>query len=424
MRAMTSRLSATKTAHRALAVLAFGACVYFAFHGVRTALRPEGSDFTIYWEAGRAILSGTDPSAVRGYIYLPFFALCMAPFACLPQAAAIVVWQILSLAALVWIARASIALVRAEGLATPAWLAWAPLVCVLRLADSNFVNGQTNLLLFAAVVAGLLAWRRGRDTRAGVWIGFAAALKIVPAFFLVNLVIRRAWKVVASLAITALLCVFVVPAIAPGWSENLAQLGGWWRVQTSPYVEGGDALLERREYVPGQSLTATAYRLLAKTPATSRGSDGPTAELVDLDPATVQWIVRALQAAWLALIVGAIARSRRDARPGAWLREVSIGICGALTLAPLVHKAHMVWLILPFTLLLAGAPTDLATGARRARWISIGLGFALIALTTPTLLGRVAATSFLSFNTVFFGLQCLLAALCIDVFGARRAQRA
>lgn len=407
-------------AHRVITFLAFAACVYFAIHGVRTALRPEGSDFTIYWKAGRAILEGTAPSRVEGYIYLPFFALCMVPFAWMPLAAAIVVWQVLSFAALAWIARASIALVRAEGLATPAWLAWAPLVFVLRLADSNFTNGQTNLLVFAAVVAGFVAWRHGRATCAGAWIGFAAALKIVPAFFVLNLVARRAWKIIASIAITALVCVFVVPMIAPGWSANVAELTRFWRVQTTPYVQGGDALLERREYVPGQSLTATAYRLLSKTPATSRGDDGPTAEIVDLAPSTVQWIVRGLQLVWFALIVAAIARSRRDARAGAWLREVSIAVCGALTLAPLVHKAHMVWLILPLTLLLSGAPGDLSKGAKRARWTLLVLGFALIGLTTPTLLGRVAATSFLSFNTVFFGLQCVFAALCIDVFGATR----
>lgn len=405
-------------AHRAIHLLALAACVWFAVHGALAAFNPDGSDVTIYYKAGRAMLEGRDPNAVYGFIYLPFFALCMAPIALLPYAVAAIAWQVASLAALVWIARACIDLVRDDGLPTPEWLSWAPLVCVLRLADSNFGNGQVNLLILAVVVAGARAWIRGRERSAGAWIGFAAALKILPAFLAIVFALRRAWAACAACAITALALVFLAPAVATGLRGNLTQIEGWWRGQTQPYLAGGDELLQRREYLPGQSLTPVVYRLLTRTPATALGNDGPSVNVADLDPESAKWAVRAAQVLYLALVVASILHARRAAGPGggARLRELSIAICGALTLAPLVHKAHMVWLIVPYALLLAGAPPSLSRRARTVRWTLVALSFALCGLTTPAIFGRAIATSVLSHNAVFFGLQCAFAALLVDTW--------
>lgn len=448
--------------HAWVRLLLLGACVYFAVHGVRTTLKPYGSDFSIYWKAGRAVLDGGDPYDVFGFIYLPVFAVAMVPFALLPQAAAIVAWQLASFAALVYVLRASVRLVEHDGAPAPRYLAWLPLLFVLRLVDSNFANGQVNLLVFAAVTMGAESWRAAQAARdgrvvsqalvaasrpgvggpddersayarrhwmlGGQWIGFATALKIVPGFVALHALMRGAWRAVITTVATSLVVVLLAPVPALGWNGNVAGLRRWWHETTAPYVAGGEELLDAREYLPGQSLTACAYRLLSKTPATSRGDEGPSAEWADLPLATTRWIVRGVQVLLLAVIVATIVRSRRVGDERAWTREFALLTCGALLLAPLVHKAHMTWLVVPVTLLVAGSPPGLGRTARTARWALVGLAFVLIALTTPALFGRHLAQTFLSHNAIFFGLACLFAALLVDAWcvapqGARKSMR-
>ncbi len=403
--------------HRALHFLALAVCVYFAVHGVSTGLKPVGSDFTVYYRAAEAVLAGQDPTRVEFYIYLPIFAVLVAPLALLPYAAALVLWQAASLAALVWITGRCARWCEGEG--TRPWLAWVPLVACLRLVDSNFSNGQANLLVLAAIVAGIDAVMRQRDGRGGAWLGAAAAAKILPAGLLLVFVMRGRVRVV----VTACLIVvggLVLPALVLGWSGNVAALEHWWHTQPEPYLRGGRALLAHRDYIPGQSLTATAYRLLSKTPITSSADPDTTAELVDLDPDTVKWIVRGIGFVSLAFITASLVVSRRRAARNALLREIALVMCFALILGPLVHKAHMVWLLVPYTLLFAGVPAGLGVWMRRVRWTFVALSIVLIGLTPPALLGRFLATWVLQHNAVFFGLVCVTCALSIDVWNARR----
>lgn len=408
--------------HHVLRICALLVCVWFALHGALAAWSANGSDFTIYYDAGRALIEGREPNRVFGFIYLPFFALCMAPLALLPYKVAAVVWQAGSFACLAWIAHVLVRIVRADGLRASAWLEWAPLVCVLRLADSNFGNGQVNLFVLALVVLGMRAWIDARPRAAGAWIGLAGALKLLPAFLGIVFVVRRSWRACALAVATALVCVLLVPAITPGWNTNIAWIRGWWHQESGPYVQGGDTLLERRSYLPGQSLTPVVYRLITPMPATSLGNAGPSVNVLDLDAEQAKWVVRVAELAWFAMLLATLMRSRKDDGAGSRLREFSLAICGALTLAPLVHKAHMVWMIVPYACVLAGAPEMMSTGWRRLRWTLLALSIAFVGLTTPTIFGRSIATSLLSHNTIFVGLQCLFACLCVDVWRGQGAR--
>ena len=92
--------------HRIPSWLLLGLCVFFAWHGVHAGLRARGSDFTVFYRAGRAVLEGRDPSQVERFLYLPAFAVASAPLALLPYALALILWQVASLAALAWIVSA------------------------------------------------------------------------------------------------------------------------------------------------------------------------------------------------------------------------------------------------------------------------------------------------------------------------------
>jgi len=402
--------------HRLLLVVALAICVYFAIHGVHAGLKEGGSDFTIYYRAGEVAWAGHDPTRVEQYIYLPVFAVLISPLTLLPHAVALVLWQAVSFAALCFVVLRCVRLCDAEG--KQPWLLWLPLVACLRLVDSNFSNGQANLLVLAVVLLGIESCRVGHDGRGGFWLGLASALKILPAGLSIVLLMRGRFRVVATV-IASLIAGLVLPALVLGWSANASALEHWWSTQPLPYLEGGRALLAERDYLPGQSLTASAYRLLTKTPSTSRADPEVTADLVDLDPDTVKWIVRAIGIASLAFLAATLAVSRKRAAPLAFVREVSLAMCFVLLLGPLVHKAHLVWLLLPFTLLFAGSPDGLGIGARRLRWTFVALAVILIGLTSPALLGRFLAAWVVQHNSVFFGLVCVTVALSIDAWNAR-----
>jgi len=403
--------------HRTLRWLLLGLCLFFAWHGVHAGLRAQGSDFTVFFDAGRAVLEGRDPRRVERFLYLPVFAVATAPLALLPYPVALILWQIASLTSLAWILACCQRMCERElGRALP-WLGWAPLLCVLRLVDSNLANGQANLLVLGLVVAAVDAWLRESESRAGVLLGCAAALKIVPGFLTVLFLPRRNLRALLAAGATALACSLALPAAALGWSANLDGLTSWYRAELVPYLRGGHALLASREYPPGQSLTATTYRLLTDTPATSAGVDGPRANLLALDPEQVKWIVRLASAGVLVALGASLVVSARRAPRGARLREAALAVAVALMLSPLVHKAHMVWLLLPYALLLSGAPAGLTSQWRRVRWGACALSVLAIGATTPALLGRSLATRALSLDAVFLGLVCVTVALLVDLWG-------
>jgi len=408
--------------HTALRWLLVVPCLFFARHGIHAGLRPEGSDFTIYYQAGRAVLAGQDPTLVPRFLYLPAFAVAVAPLALLPYAAALVLWQAASLAALLWIvARCRRMCERELGRELP-WLEWAPLLCTLRLVDSSFANGQANLLVLGIVVGAIDAWLLGRDRRAGVLVGCATALKIEPGFLVLVFAWRRAGRAFLAAVVSALLLVVPLSALALGWHDDSAGLVRWFQVQVVPYLRGGRELLAAHEVLPGQSLTAAAYRLLCDAPASSNEA-GSRANLVALGPEQVKSIVRALQLGLLALLAATLTRSVRRSDRGARLREAALVACAALALAPLVHKAHMAWLLLPYAVLLSGTPAGLTSLERGLRWTLIALSVFAIGATAPAVLGRSLATWTLTHDSVFVGLLCVMGVLVLDTWCARGVPR-
>ncbi len=409
----------TTRIHATLPWILLGLGAWFAARGWRDAVSAHGSDLAVYWHAAQAVALGRDPNTVDQWIYPPGAAIAIAPLGFLPLPVAAAIFQALSLLAIAWCARRAVDLVRGEGLATPEWLAWLPALVVLRLADSNLTNGQVNHFTLALIVAALLAQQRRRAFASGTWIGAAAAFKVVPGILTLAFVARRNVRAVLAVAIASALGLVALPMVVFGPRTGLERIAGWWHGLVTPYASGGDELLAAREYVPGQSLTAMLYRALAATPATSQRAAGPTAEFVAWPPDTVHRIVIAVQVAWFAALVATLVRSARGDRSGARLREACLCMTSGLMLAPLVHKAHMVWMLVPYALLLAGAPRELGPVARRVRWSFLIASTLLVGATAPAMLGRAFATTALSFSFVGLGVVCATVALAIDVWARK-----
>ena len=78
--------------------------------------------------------------------------------------------------------------------------------------------------------------------------------------------------------------------------------------------------------------------------------------------------------------------------------EVGATLCIPLLLGPLVHKAHMLWVLPGLVALLAG----LRDRPGKVSTVLLALSLVLIGGTTPVLIGRAAASTLLSHNAIFF----------------------
>src|ERR1700676_3412431 len=76
--------------------------------GVQALIKSDPEWIDVYVAAGRALLRGDDVYAAgANYIYPPFAALLAVPFAPLPDLAIRLVWYLINVGAIVWLARSA-----------------------------------------------------------------------------------------------------------------------------------------------------------------------------------------------------------------------------------------------------------------------------------------------------------------------------
>jgi alpha-1,2-mannosyltransferase len=209
----------------ALSILYAGFAIPIGIH--------KGIDFEIHANAARTLLAGQPLYAetpMTGVWWPPFAILALTPLALLANLSLPVakgVFALLSVACVAWsIAR--------FGQAGRRHLALAVIAVAVPL-QINFDYLNLNAVLLALVVAAGFDLGRGRDVRAGVWLGFAAALKMFPALLLVYAAYRRRWRTAAvgaaltlALTVCALLPLGVQGALASGKSWLASSGTGVW----------------------------------------------------------------------------------------------------------------------------------------------------------------------------------------------------
>ncbi|MGL6234358.1 MAG: glycosyltransferase 87 family protein [Segniliparus sp.] len=201
------------------AALVAASCAASAFVGEILTSTVKPVDFQVYRIGAQTAFAGGDVYThwLRGldiaptglpFTYPPFAALFLWPTTWFSPAVAAFLWSLLATACLA----ASLHLVR------PAWadepsprlagfgrwpLALSGLVLVLALSDvvnQHLAYGQINLLLMAMC---LFDVARRDDTWLGRWlprgtlIGVAAAVKLVPMFFVALFLLTRQWRLAA-----------------------------------------------------------------------------------------------------------------------------------------------------------------------------------------------------------------------------------
>jgi alpha-1,2-mannosyltransferase len=188
----------------------------------------------VWWSEGYELYDYLAPRVDLGFTYPPFAALVMLPMAILPLGVAGWLNVVASVAALAVVLTALLRPL-AERHGWPLWFTVGvavPMAVALEPARETLGYGQVNLLLFALVMADLVAlrWRtRGaspmpdagplrRFWLSGAWagagIGLATSIKLTPALFIFYLMVTRQWRAAATAMATAIAATLVALSVA------------------------------------------------------------------------------------------------------------------------------------------------------------------------------------------------------------------
>jgi hypothetical protein len=292
-------------------------------------------DLWIYLWGGRAVTRGLGLYAVqvRGnnwFTYPPFAAALFTPLTVIPPVLTGLAWELGTVAALAWSARACLQL---AGYQPPATVTAAITAAALLLEPvyHTLYLGQVNVFLLALVLADLRRAAAGRP--AGLGIGLATAIKLVPGLFIVFLLAARRTRDAARAAAVAAACA------ACGWLINPPASRLYW---TRLFY---DSSRVSATYISNQSPYAALARILGGT-----SHVGP-------------WYL----AITAALALAGLATAARLARRRDWLAATALTGITSLLVSPISWTHHWVW-ALPalLTLWLAGTPAARLTTA--AAW--------------------------------------------------------
>jgi alpha-1,2-mannosyltransferase len=207
------------------------------------------------------------------------------------------------------------------------------LAAVAKPVQTDFETLNLNVVLLALVIATWRDLEAGRETRAGLWLGIATALKIFPALLIAYAALRGRWRAAAWGA--GLAVALTVLPLAPRGVEGIrTTLVDWVRL-----TRDGAAALRGGS----QSLSALVDR-----------SGAPRAAGIAASIALIAWT-----AWWL--------RRRR-----ALFTEIALVAHVAVLATPFVWTQSFVLLFPTWVAILAAPPPALPARWRRAVLIPIG----------------------------------------------------
>jgi len=362
--------------------------------------RVHRTDFTVWTTVGQAVLDGRDIYKVESPRHwklnnAPLSGICFVPFALLPLWLAMLLWYVLSVAAVAVGVKCSVEMAQAGGRARETlWLYALPLLLLAWPMMSGLARGQTTAFFFGFLMAGVyLAWK-GRDAWAGACLMGSILLKVFPGALLLYYAWRRRWRLVAATLVAVAVGTFVLPSLVYGWERNWQYQREWLVVLQQPETDPENVHdprfgeLNSPMLIRNQSLSAVAARLTGDVKA--------------------RWVGSAI-AGVLLVVMGVVAcRLRRD---DAFLLLAAM-LAWMLLGSPVSWSHYFVALMLPLALLTRVAVED---GDDAKRWLA----------RTALVLFAVLATLGASRRLQVYGPLCWgTAAVWVGVLLCARGSRA
>jgi alpha-1,2-mannosyltransferase len=262
------------------------------------------------------------------------------------------------------------------------------LLLSLRPILGDLHHGNNNILILFLVVAMLYAWRKGRDTSAGLLLGLAAAAKVTPALFFFYFAYKRSWRTLGWGVLGLGIFLLIVPSLVIGPEFNGECLGLWFNRMVTPYIFKGATSNQE----VNQSLVAVLSRLLTElTPGQGRYVVHGDWNLASLPPFIVAYVIKGIVIALLGLLAFLCRTKTSDRRDPRLVGEFALVVLTMLFVSERSWKHHYVTLLLPNIYLVSeffsprnGRPTRLIIAGA---W---SLAFCLMAATSTDIGGLVA----------------------------------
>ncbi len=338
-------------------------------------------DAQYVWKHG-ALPPSTPPDAAESQrlpFYLPVVPLLIAPLTAGGPEAAALLWAAMQVAALGYSSR-----VLRRWAAAPAGtepgrhnaVAVFGLAVVLVL-PAVFEAAKFNQLSFAVmalVLAGLSALETGRQWRAGAFLGVAAVLKLLPAIFLIWLLLKRRWTASLAFATTVVLVSIVPCVVAFGPARTLDYHRQWWTYNAAGDAARGLVNPELREHFldhRNQSIAAVIARL-TQPDHKYRMAWQP----LQLDPDASNALTLTVSVLLLLMLMWLTERPWRQISAGQRRIEAATYAVAMAVLSPLLRTYYYVWALPALVLLVGmasaapprpdGVPLLSSSGSRRA----------------------------------------------------------
>ena len=186
-------------------------------------------DFSVYYlwanhiKAGYPFLLNVQNAIHPSFYYPPFWGLLMMPFTYLPYNTAKTIWygiNLVQLGILGWIFRQWF---RESPNDTKYWYRWGfvILACSFTPLIESLRHGQANLLILFLLCLCLWFHEKKSPVTAGIFLGFAIMIKILPLVFIAYWFWKKQWKLMGSALISSLL-LGVISILSLGWKTHLS----------------------------------------------------------------------------------------------------------------------------------------------------------------------------------------------------------
>lgn len=166
----------------------------------RGAYRVNGYDFTCYVNAAKALWNGENPYILQSefpFIYPLFFALIMYPLAVLPYWMANLIWFLLNLIALIAIVKMTLTWIQKflpENSSDYIVLIFVVVISSFSVIQNHLLNGQVNILLLFLCLLFFKLQQDNKSMASALVLSLAILIKLVPALFLLWLLLRKRYQ--------------------------------------------------------------------------------------------------------------------------------------------------------------------------------------------------------------------------------------
>jgi hypothetical protein len=376
-------------------------------------------DYWVWYQTGQAVLHGGEVYPDRWhkfpFMYPPPCALFLAPISALGLTGLVVVLALVNATA--WICSIVFSVRLATGQKTRAHLFVYLIPSLVMGAHvwGNFLLGQPSLVLLALMLGAFLCLQGKRPWAAGPLIAVAAAIKAFPVMAIAYLIYRRYWTATASLVVTLMFLLIVLPIPFRGFNQAKQDLERWSNGMLFKYDETGvGQRLGRSNSWKNQSIWGVANRLLRHVEYDHKYEphEPVYANVADLDFNVVNRIILgaalALGLLYLFAMPGA---SRRNPETDAI--EFALLLLLMLVFTPLSFGYLFAWLLYPLTVVTQRIFDGI--GSHPLLAACAGSALALLALSIPF---RVTAQTY---GNALFATLLLSAGLTVELWRAKRA---